>query len=40
MKHIFLILFLCGTVHIAAGQEKSGYPLRMTLEQCIDFNFT
>ncbi|MDR1056022.1 MAG: TolC family protein [Prevotellaceae bacterium] len=37
MKHIFLVLFLCGTFHIVAGQEKSGYPLRMTLEQCIDF---
>jgi outer membrane protein len=37
MKRIFLILFLYGTFFIAAGQEKNSYPLRMTLEQCIDF---
>ncbi|KAA6332341.1 hypothetical protein EZS27_019150, partial [termite gut metagenome] len=37
MRHIFLILFLCGTFFIAAGQEKTAYPLQMTLEQCIDF---
>ena len=37
MKHLFLILFLCGTFHPTDGQEKSGYPLQMTLEQCINF---
>ncbi|KAA6333029.1 Outer membrane efflux protein BepC [termite gut metagenome] len=37
MKHIFLILFLCGTFFTAAGQEKTAFPLQMTLEQCIDF---
>jgi outer membrane protein len=37
MKHIFLILFLYGTSLIAAGQEKPDSPLRMTLEQCIDY---
>lgn len=37
MKHLFLFLLLCGTFHTAAGQEKPGYPLQMTLEQCIGF---
>ncbi|KAA6307585.1 hypothetical protein EZS27_040744, partial [termite gut metagenome] len=37
MKHIFLILFLCGTFFTAAGQEKTASPLQMTLQQCIDF---
>lgn len=37
MKYIFLILLLCGVFSTAAGQEKAGCPLRMTLDQCIDF---
>ena len=37
MKHILLILSLCGIFFVAAGQEKTTHPLRMTLEQCIDF---
>ncbi|MDR2810026.1 MAG: TolC family protein [Tannerellaceae bacterium] len=37
-KHVFfLLLFLCGIFFTATGQEKTGQPLRMTLEQCIDF---
>jgi outer membrane protein len=36
MKKIFLTLFMCVTFFIAQGQENSGYPLRMTLEQCIE----
>ena len=37
MKHIPFILLLYGSFFTAAGQEKTVYPLRMTLEQCIDF---
>jgi outer membrane protein len=37
MKHIFLLLLLCGTFFIAAGQEKTAFLLQMTLQQCIDF---
>ncbi|GHT66470.1 transporter [Bacteroidia bacterium] len=37
MKHIFLILLLCGTFLSVAGREKTESPLQMTLEQCIDF---
>ena len=37
MKHITLILLLFGIIFTAEGQEKTDYPLRMTLEQCIDY---
>ena len=37
MKYITLILLLCGTFFTAEGQGKTVNPLRMKLEQCIDF---
>ncbi|KAA6302556.1 MAG: Outer membrane protein TolC [Candidatus Ordinivivax streblomastigis] len=37
MKQIFLILFLGGIFFTASGQERTASPLKMTLQQCIDF---